>query len=148
MNNQDNQREAVSLSYLAGIVDGEGTIRIGSSKASKSNWNTRYYASISLGMTNKEIIEMLVKRFGSKVREERVANRKVMYRWGTSGNITVPNILKQLLPYLIVKKEQAKLVIEYCSKIKTTGFRRNKKLPKQQLLWREEFYQKVRKLNS
>ena len=99
-------------------------------------------------MTNKEVIKMLVKRFGSKVREECVDNRKKMYRWGTSGNTAVPIILKQILPYLVVKKEQTKLVIEYCSKIKTTGFRRNKKLPIKQLLWREEFYQKIKKLNS
>jgi len=99
-------------------------------------------------MTNKEIIEMLVKKFGSKVREECVVNRKKMYRWGTSGNLVVPIILKQILPYLVVKKEQAKVVIEYCSKIKTTGFRRNKKLTIEQLLWREEFYLKVKKLNS
>ena len=148
MNNQDNQREAIFLSYLTGIIDGEGTIRIGTSKPSNSNRNKIYYASISLGMTNKEVIEMFAKRFGLKVREECVVNRKKMYRCGTSGNKVVPIILKQILPYLVVKKEQAKLVIEYCSKVKTTGFRRNKKLPIKQLLWREEFYKKVKKLNS
>mgnify|MGYP001561094373 CR=1 FL=1 len=150
MKSQDNQREAVFLSYLAGIIDGEGTIRIGSSKpTNKINWNTIYYAAISVGMTNRKIIEMFVKKFGSKIREEKcVANRKKMYRWGTSGNFVVPTILKQLLPYLVVKKEQAELVIKYCSKVKTTGFRRNKKLPINQLLWREDFYQKMKKLNS
>lgn len=148
--NQDNQREAILLSYLAGLIDGEGTIRIGYSSPPKKypNHNPKYYAGISIGMTNKKAIEIVVKKFGSKLREECVPNRKIVYRWGTSGNKVVPTILKQLLPYLVVKKEQAKLVIEFCEQQKHTGFRRNKYLPKEELLRREEFYQKVKKLNS
>lgn len=188
---QDNQREAVYLSYLAGIMDGEGTIRIGSAKPNgKSKQNIKYYSAVSVGNTNKEVLEMFVNKFGSKVREDkRVPNRKRMYRWGTSGNITVPKILKQLLPYLVIKKEQAKIVIEFaegykrisnrkreckkCKEIKeiqglelcTNCYmfeRRHKRidkykknyvnqshnLPTSELLRREEFYNKVRKLNS
>ena len=147
---QDNQREAVLLSYLAGIMDGEGTIRIGASNPPEKHpdWNTKYYASISIGMTDKRIIEMFVKKFGTKLRQECVPNRKIVYRWGTSGNEAVPKILRELLPYLIVKKQQAELVIKFCETRKVTGFRRNQKLPIKELLRREEFYKKVKKLNS
>ena len=147
---QDNQREAVLLSYLAGIMDGEGTIRIGATKPSEKNkhWNTKYYASVSMGNTSKEVVKMFVDKFGSKVREECVPNRKKMYRWGTSGNIVVPKILKQLLPYLVIKKKQAELVIMFCETRKVKGFRRNEKLPISELQRREEFYWKVKKLNA
>jgi len=147
---QDNQREAIFLSYLAGIVDGEGTIRIGATNPSAKhpNRNIIYYASIGLGMTDKAVIELFVKKFGAKLRKECVPNRKMIYRWGTCGNEAVPKIIKKLLPYLIVKKKQAKLVIKFCENRKTTGFRRNKKLPISELRRREELYWKVKKLNA
>src|SRR3990167_1487725 len=145
-NKQDNQRQAVLFSYLAGIIDGEGTIRIGCARHKK--WNIRYSAAMSVGMTNEEIIDLLVKCFGSKKRIERVPNRKLIYRWGTSGNKTIPTILKQFLPYLIVKKKQAELVIRFCEERQTTGFRRNKGLPKKELQRRERLYLKVKALNA
>jgi len=146
---QDNQKQAILLSYLAGIIDGEGTIRIGKSSPpiKYPNHNPKYYAAISIGMVDKKVIEIIVKKFGSKIREECVPNRKKIYRWGTSGNKVVPNIIKQLLPYLIVKKEQAKLVIKFCEKQNHIGFRRNEYLPIKELQLREEFYWKVKKLN-
>ena len=118
MKKQDNQREVALCAYLAGIIDGEGTIRIGGAKCNEKNRNTRYYASISVGMTDKAVIQLLVETFGSKMRIERVRipNRKDVYRWGTSGNIAVPRIIEKLLPYLIIKKQQAELVLQFCIK--------------------------------
>jgi len=40
------------------------------------------------------------------------------------------------------------LVIKFCEERKTTGFRRNKKLPISELQRREELYWKVKKLNA
>jgi len=147
---QDNQREAILFSYLAGIIDGEGTIRIGANNppAKWPNRNIVYYASIGLGMTDKAVIELFAKKFGGNLRKECVPNRKIVYRWGTCGSKVVPEIIKRLLPYLIVKKKQAELVIKFCEERKTTGFRRNKKLPISELQRREEFYWKVKKLNA
>jgi len=143
---QDNQRQAILYAYLAGIIDGEGTIRIGSAK--HIGWNTRYSAAISVGMVNEEIIDLLVKTFGSKKRIECVPNKRPIYRWGTSGNIVVPIILKTLLPYLIVKRKQAELIIKFCHERTTIGFRRNKGLPKKELRRRERLYLKVKTLNA
>src|SRR3989344_3532377 len=104
--------QALLYSYLAGIIDGEGTIRIG------KGGTTKYYAAISVGNVNKEVIDLLTKTFGSKTRLEivKISNRQPIYRWGTSGNLAVPQILKILLPYLIVKKKQANIVLKFCSK--------------------------------
>lgn len=114
---QDNQRQTALYAYLAGIIDGEGTIRIGKAGNFKNNPNyqSRHYASISLGMVNKEVLELFHKKFGAKVRLERVPSKRNMWRWGTSGNKIVPKILKKLLPYLIVKHKQAELVLMFCN---------------------------------
>jgi hypothetical protein len=146
MTNQDNQRQAVLYAYLAGIIDGEGTIRIGSSR--HKDWNIKYYASIGVGMTDETVINLFVETFGSKKRIERVPDRRPIYRWGTSGNIKVPSILQKLISYLIVKRKQAELVIKFCDERQIKGFRRNKGLPKKELRRREELYRKIRKLNA
>ena len=146
--NQDNQRQAVLFAYIAGLMDGEGTIRINRVTWSKHpNWNIRYSGAISIGMTDQKAIELFVELFGSKMRIERVPNRKVIYRWGTSGNIVVPKILKQFLPYLRVKKKQAELVIKYCENCMRKGFQKSDGLPKKELQWREALYNKVKNLN-
>lgn len=148
---QDNQRQATLYAYLAGIIDGEGTIRIARNKLkSKPHWNYTYSAHISVGMSNKEVLELFQKTFGYKisVRKECVPNRKTMYRWGTSGNNTTPKILKELLPYLIVKKKNAELVIEFCETKQTCGYPKKLGLPKEELQRREFYFQEVKKLNA
>lgn len=149
--NQDNQREATLYAYLAGIIDGEGTIRITCEKLNKHpSWSPRYNGAMSVGMTDENIITLLRDTFtpNANVHKECVPNRKLMYRWGTSGSIIIPKILKLLLPYLRVKKQQAEIVLELCEKKKVTGYRKNKGTPKSELRWREELYWKVKKLNS
>ena len=147
MKKQDNQREATLYAYLAGIIDGEGTIRIARTNPKHSNWNIKYSGAISIGMIDKKVIQLFVKLFGAKMRIECVPNRKPIYRWGTSGNNVVPEILKTILPYLIVKRKQAELVIKFCENCQKNGFRKNKGLPKKELQWRAALYLKVRNLN-
>lgn len=117
---QDNQREAILLSYLAGIIDGEGCIRLQTIK-NNSRWNIQYHAAISVGMTNKKVIQLFADRYGSKIGVECVPNAKVIYRWKKAGNKIVPPILTELLPYLIIKRPQAKLVLKYYNERKKRG---------------------------
>jgi hypothetical protein len=107
-----NQKQKILYSYLAGIVDGEGTIGIG------KGGSTKYYARISVANVNKEVIDLLAKIFGSKTRLEKIniPNRQPIYRWGTSGNLSVPKIIKYILPYLIIKRKQAEIVLKFCAK--------------------------------
>jgi hypothetical protein len=148
---QDNQKQAVLYAYLAGILDGEGTIRICRSKLANKkfkNHNLKYAAHMGIGMVSKNVLELFQKVFGANVRMERVLKgRQQIYRWGTSGNIGVPIILEKLLPYLMVKRKQAELVIKFCRE-KQSGFERNNGLPILELQRREEAYQAVRKLNA
>lgn len=122
MDSQDNQNQAFLFSYLAGIMDGEGTIRISYSFTEKLRKRTKianpqYFASLSCGMTNKQVISLLHSTFGGGMYEEResVPNRKPIYRWVITGNRKVPPILASLLPYLVVKKEQAQTVLSFCN---------------------------------
>src|SRR3990167_10084680 len=98
MTNRDNQRQTALYAYLAGIVDGEGTITI--MKNPK-----RYIPLICCGMTSKKIISLLTKTLGGNMYKERVLeNRKQMYRWRVSGREVILETLKKITPYLIEKK--------------------------------------------
>src|SRR3990167_7187050 len=111
---RDNQRQTALYSYLAGIIDGEGTITI--MKNPK-----RYIPLICCGMTSKKIISLLAEKLEGNTYIERVPeNRKQMYRWRISGREKILKALEKIMPYLIEKQNQAKILKEF---IENTNFR-------------------------
>jgi len=147
---QDNPTQAVLFPYVAGIIDGEGTLRINKVKI-KAHWNTSYHPLMSCGMTVREVPELLCKILGGSVREERVANKnwKSIWRWTLTGRLQIYAALKIIQPFLIVKKQQAQVLISFCE-----GWVSPKRIyhmwvvdPKQ-LQWREDTYRKMRELNA
>jgi len=145
---QGNPRQT-TLAYIAGIIDGEGTIRIHKSKPYTKNKhkNYSYSAGIGVGMVEKVIPLLLQEVFGGALNEECVPDRRSIWRWQVSGRMSVYKILEEIAPYLIVKYEQAQAVMEFC-KDWHTPFNRQLGLDSQELQRREDAYQKLRKLNS
>jgi hypothetical protein len=147
---QDNPTQAVLFPYIAGIIDGEGTLRINEVKI-KAHWNTSYHPLMSCGMTVREVPELLCKILGGSVREERVANVnwKSVWRWTLTGRLQIYSALKIIQPFLIVKREQAKVLISFCE-----GWVSPKRVyhmwvvDPEQLRWREDMYWKMRELNA
>ena len=145
---QGNPTQAVLFAYIAGIIDGEGTIRLQKTKP-KVNWNYAYYLQMSCGMVTKEIPDLLCSALGGSVREERVAERRSIWRWSLTGRFQIYAALKILQPLLRVKREHAKVAMEFCEKWKNPV--RNYQMwivDNQQIQWREEMYQKMRELNA
>jgi hypothetical protein len=144
--------EAVLISYLAGIIDGEGTIRINRCAGEATlkqlkRKNPIHAGQISVGMSSREVCERLQAAFGGSVREERVpAGCKVIYRWAITSRPMVISALRALLPYLIVKKEQAEEVLKFCEFWPTDKIHLG--LTQQELQRREDAFWKVRKLNA
>jgi hypothetical protein len=146
-NPYDNQREAVRIAYMAGIIDGEGTIGI-TKVTPKRYTNPRYTARIHFANVNKDVVDLFASVFGGSVREERVPNRQLIYRWYRVGNPITKEILLQLQPYLIIKKRQADTVMEFLNIVNAKGFQRNQGVPIEELQRREDFFQKVKELNA
>jgi hypothetical protein len=88
------------LAYIAGIMDGEGSI----SRDSKGYWR------VIVGMTDREVIDYL-HSFGGTVHTHtrRVPPRKPLYHWTVRDRRSVSNLLEAILPYmqLTAKKELA-----------------------------------------
>lgn len=98
------------LAWAAGFVDGEGYIGVIRAKTKRGLYYS-YITHVEVAQAKAAPIIRFKEMFGGNVKF--VANRKQGYwYWRTFSRETVP-ILKQLLPYLFVKKEQALLVIEF-----------------------------------
>lgn len=105
----------IERGYLAGIIDGEGTIRI--VKAKNKQWKTTYYAPfISITNTDPKLmsyIRELVKigSFYIELRTKPQHRQKMVYSIASIEG--VKQILEQIKGLLIVKKRNAMLVLEF-----------------------------------
>ena len=131
--------------YIAGLLDGEGTITL-------VKHGSKIYPEVSITNTKKEVIEWLrsVTQVGvitieNKSRSKR--NWNTCYKFRVLSLPEASAILKAVLPYLIIKKKQAELVLKFIEELKThiaTEKRRNYSLS-QNLL---DIYDEVRRLND
>lgn len=145
---QGNPRQATLLAYIAGIMDGEGTIRINKGKG-KANWNYSYHTQLSVGMIDPQIPYLFKDVLGGNVREECVPDRRSIWRWALTGRFQITAVLVALLPYLRVKKAQALLALQFCREWKNPKRHHRTWInDAQELQRREDAYQEMRKLNA
>ena len=116
--------------YVAGIVDGEGWIEF---KRKNMRRNTRpgkpvhkvLIIRMEVPQVDKRLIDYLMEVTGEGNRDMKTYPNHPTYqdqhRWRACHH-GVYRVLKQIFPYLIVKKEKAKLIIDhYDKKFKTSG---------------------------
>lgn len=140
---QDNQKQAVLVAYLSGIIDGEGWIIV-----RKNRGRGQFYFEVGVGMVSKHIIELLQETFGGNVYEERVPNRRSIWRWKTLNQPNILACLLQVRPYLRVKHEQADVLIQEITLRLARTANHSLKLSDEELQRREDFYLRVKKLNA
>lgn len=99
-----------SWPYLAGLIDGEGTIQV--NRTSTGSYEMR----VKIGNTDLRLMKWLISHFGGVYYTETNRNplkHKTLYQWRISGKKNAENLLLGILPYLVLKPEQAKIGIEY-----------------------------------
>ena len=111
------------FSYLAGFMDGEGTFAIVKtfSVQRKPDGSKKRYVvyklNISVSNTNKEVMEWIALNFGGKSlpgsNENRKPNYKTRYAWHVTHRDKQKSFIIGLLPYLVAKKEQAKIALQF-----------------------------------
>ena len=103
----------LTAAYLAGLIDGEGTISV-YPYIRKDRDNQIYYKpNFSLTLTDKRMIEWMKSSFGGYIWTKRQDNPKWKdsYRWSLS-NSDLNELLIYVHPYLRLKKKQCELVLE------------------------------------
>jgi len=154
---QDNQRQALRIAYCAGLLDGEGSfcfIKQNKDGQHKKHGkiNPVYYGLIRIGLVSKEPLKFLDETFpGSIVKCEGVRKDRptyqIMYRWEIRKRELLIPMIKQILPYLIVKRKQADTLLNALEDWKNT-FNDKLGISKYELRRREEAYLKMRQLNA
>jgi len=101
--------------YVAGILDGEGSICLYMIK-NKQNYQHSALQIVIYG-TSLRLMKFLVHSFGGKyyVRSKTNLSKKVQYCWHPSGRKNRELFLLGVLPYLVIKREQAKIALAYLS---------------------------------
>lgn len=141
------------LAYLAGVIDGEGCIGIRRTKRTGSCKSTRYSAAVTVGNTSRVLIEQLVRAFGVGCVTYRypTKTKRACYLWSLSSR-GAREVLRAVQPYLIVKREQAAVLLEFIDNFDSfKGARPGKKggqlVSPDELARRERLYQQLRTLN-
>jgi hypothetical protein len=139
------------LGYMAGLIDGEGSISIGRAPACGNQKHDTYKLVLQVYMSTEEPLNTVVKWFGGKVevlpiQTERFGQNIPGRQWRANGRKAI-DILKMVRPYLILKRPQADLAIEYLEWYETTkGIGRTQPTEDTYLI-REYYWDKMRELN-
>lgn len=140
INNMENAN--INLAYFAGIMDGEGNIRIRHSYSVKDG--QKWQIVIGVCNTNRKLIDWIVKNFGGRVysRTRRI-NWKKSYEWELScRKATI--VLQLIEPYLLLKREQARLCIDMQNRL-VVG---KGKLSEEELILRSNMLKMIKSLNQ
>lgn len=132
------------IAYLAGIIDGEGTFYIGQEAKNCKSFNSR----IVVVNTSKSLIDWIHFTFGGMVYSRtntKNPNWKVKYEWVCKKS-EILLLCDMILPYLVCKKKQAEIMIEFRKTFNVPRGRCNP-VPENIHTTRLELLNKLRKFN-
>ena len=102
--------------YLAGFLDAKARFT-----AHIAHYKNRSYEQIEaltiVYGTERKTLSMLQHVFGGtiSVADRREIGGRLVYRWQIKDKADIVLMVKQILPYMKVKKKQAMLLMRYCS---------------------------------
>jgi len=102
------------IAYLAGLVDGEGYVGIKKQKPRPDTINCLYHERIQIRMVDEIAIKLFKQTFGGnyyKETEHSKYSKKPLYCYQATDRLA-SQIIRKLLPYLLIKKRQAKLILK------------------------------------
>lgn len=102
-------------SALAMCFDCEGTISLGKHNKTKEGNVVSIQLDLTIVNTDERLIKWLVSNFGGRyyLRNRYCDRWKPSFRWRVTGKANKEKILLGILPYLICKKNQALLALDF-----------------------------------
>ena len=134
------------LSYLAGIIDGEGSISIEiQSQSFRHNRKCDYYSLRLLVInTNLPLLNWIQENFGGTIRARKpVPNRRQCYRWNLCSH-NAAAVLAACEPYMIVKKAHVAVFLKFAA----TMTKANVRLSDELLSCRRDWYLQLKHINK
>src|SRR3990167_3665249 len=115
----------MELAYAAGLFDGEGYVRI-ARYAKPNSTHVRWQVVAGIGMPYKPIIVAWGKQFKGSLyvndHSKRNANHRPQFMWDSKSKDACA-FLRQVLPFLVVKREEAILCLDLQANIETYKFK-------------------------
>lgn len=112
----------LDLAWAAGFLDGEGCFTL--SKQSGPTHPSQRALHVSASQTRREPLDKLQGLFGGKVKEHSRTTEKgtVIWVWilGQRSSV-VQEFIPQVLPYLVVKKREAEILLEFAATVRFRG---------------------------
>jgi hypothetical protein len=102
--------EELEFAYLAGIIDGEGTISV--CMVHRPDGVNALHKMLGVFNTNYTLIAWLKERFGGVVHSRTRSDKwkqEHQLKWSAEE---ASELLAKVLPYLVIKKEQAEIFIQ------------------------------------
>lgn len=103
-----------SIEYIAGFIDGEGSIAIGKNFV-RASGKRIYSLRISVHQVDRRPLDHLVDRYGGSLRLSLSHKPNPIWEWVVTGT-TAALVISEILPYLISKGEQAELGLAFQSR--------------------------------
>lgn len=139
----------LDLSYIAGFIDADGCISFNSCKA-KTFHGKSHSPRISGFSIDRHVLDFIQAAFGGGINasQGKSSLKRIHYRWSLSGDNAVACVRK-LLPFLRIKKEQAKLLCRFDDErlFHKRGNKKNK-IPIEEFLRREDLAVRSKYLNQ
>lgn len=136
---------AVNAAYMAGYLDGEGTLTITRAKRPENRAGFRWMTIMAIANTHRPSLECMREMCGNGrvlcVNRGNLDKHKALYRLQFTAN-QVRHVLPQLVPYLLIKRQQAGLVLRFLSLV-TSG----RHTTAEEWIEQEELRADVQKLN-
>ena len=158
----DNQSQA-HWAYIAGVMDSDGCFMITRHKRKTQRkdyphivdqWSWTYMPSVKICQVEPEAVYFIRDTMGfgtitiDGARPSR-PNCMPIYQWGIRNRHQLPIFLENIIPHLKIKKKKAEYLLNYCkTAISRNINQRYYGLSKEELVYREESYQTMRKLNG
>lgn len=104
------------IAYLAGIIDGEGSLTIGNYSANKKTGVLHYQTILSITNSDFSLIQWLHNTFGGNfwkysAKQTPKVSRQAYYRWVATGDL-LTHICELVYPFMICKKKQVEIMIK------------------------------------
>lgn len=132
------------LAWAAGFIDGEGCIRIAKTNT-RDKISKRYSLMITAPQTDSRPIYKLQKMFGGTITEYDKGIYKKQWCWKVAAHAS-ENVLNHLLPYFVVKGEQAQIALEFQSVMNANQSRKRRTPERLELM--EMYYIKIKELKK
>jgi hypothetical protein len=130
--------------YVAGIVDGEGSIAIGTRSPGKN-----HQARLTICNSHLPLLKQIQKEYGGNLSPRRnkiKPHHKQTYNLQWSGNIVVKEFLDKIFMYLVIKRAQAEFIlVQWLPSF--TGVQR-RKVSQEELNRRDLFVSKLKEMKK